>query len=90
MAQELRMVSLQSRIWKKKNGGAMLMKKQNKLVSGRAHLKVAWGSSSEPREQPEESPGGPGRGTELGGDLLALLLVPGPPGLPPCPRHVPN
>ena len=35
-----------------------------------------------PREEPEGRPGGPGRGKRDGGEPLAVVRLPAPPGLP--------
>ena len=47
-----------------------------------AFLELVWGSSREPREEPEGRPGGSGRGKWARMTPLAVLAFPGPPGLP--------
>ena len=48
----------------------------------RAHIKVAGGRTRRPREEQEEDQDDQGGVEELEGSSLALLHLPGPPGLP--------
>ena len=60
---------------------ALIIKKASKKRIEEYKL-VSW-IVREPREEPEGRPGGPGElKTARGGSPLALLSLPGPPGLP--------